>query len=54
MASPHVAGVVALYLQNHRTASPATVRSAIVGSASVGVVNNSGQESPNRLVFTNY
>jgi len=54
MASPHVAGVVALYLQNHRTASPETVRSAIVGSATVGVVNNSGQESPNRLVFTNY
>jgi subtilisin family serine protease len=54
MASPHVAGVVALYLQNHRTASPATVRSAIVGSATVGVVNNSGQESPNRLLFTNY
>ena len=54
MASPHVAGVVALYLQNHRTASPATVRSAVVGNATVGVVNNSGQESPNRLLFTNY
>lgn len=54
MASPHVAGVVALYLQNNRSASPATVRSALVGTATVGVVKNPGQESPNRLLFTNY
>ena len=54
MASPHVAGVVALYLQNHRTASPASVRSALVGTSTSGVVINPGQESPNRLLFTNY
>ena len=30
MATPHVAGVAARYLQNNRTASPATVRNAIV------------------------
>jgi subtilisin family serine protease len=54
MAAPHVAGVVALYLQTHRTASPATVRSALVGTATTGVVTNPGQESPNRLLFTNY
>ena len=54
MAAPHVAGVVALYLQSHRTASPATVRSAIVGNATTGVISNSGQESPNRLLFSNY
>jgi subtilisin family serine protease len=54
MAAPHVAGVAALYLQNHRTASPATVRSALVGASTVGVVKNPGQESPNRLLFTNY
>ncbi len=54
MASPHVAGVVALYLQNHRTASPAAVRSALVGTSTNGVVINPGQESPNRLLFTNY
>jgi subtilisin family serine protease len=54
MAAPHVAGVVALYLQGHRTASPATVRSALVGNSTVGVVSNPGQESPNRLLFTNY
>ncbi len=53
MASPHVAGVVALYLQNHRTASPAAVRSALVGTSTVGVITNP-QESPNRLLYTNY
>jgi subtilisin family serine protease len=54
MASPHVAGVAALYLQNHKTASPAAVRSALVGNSTTGVVINSGQETPNRLLFTNY
>jgi len=54
MASPHVAGVVALYLETHRTALPATVRSAVVGNSTLGIVINPGQESPNRLLFTNY
>lgn len=54
MASPHVAGVVALYLETHRSASPAAVRSALVGASSAGVVINPGQESPNRLLFTDY
>ena len=54
MASPHVAGVVAQYLQTNRTAAPAVVRSALVGTATVGVVKNPGLESPNRLLFTNY
>ena len=54
MASPHVAGVVALYLQTNRNASPATVRSALVGTSTQGVISNPGQESPNRLLFTNY
>jgi len=54
MASPHVAGVVALYLQTNRTASPATVRSAIVGSSTTGVVSNPGEGTPNRFLFSNY
>lgn len=54
MASPHVAGVVALYLQTHRTASPAAVRSALVGNSTEGLIRNPGSESPNRLLFTNY
>ena len=54
MAAPHVAGVVALYLQSHRSASPAEVRSALVGNSTTGVIKNPGQESPNKLLFTNY
>ena len=46
MASPHVAGVVALYLQNHRTASPAAVRSALVGNSTEGVISNAGVSQP--------
>ena len=54
MAAPHVSGVVAQYLQSNRSASPATARSALIGNSTVGVVINPGQESPNRLLFTNY
>ena len=54
MASPHVAGVVALYLQTHRTSSPAIVRSTLVGASTTGVLNNLGEQSPNRLIFTDY
>jgi subtilisin family serine protease len=51
MASPHVAGVAALYLQGNPTAAPATVSSAILNSAAVGVVMGAGYGSPNnRLV----
>jgi len=54
MAAPHVTGVVALFLQSHRGASPASVRAALVGTSTVGVVSNPGQDTPNRLLFTNY
>ena len=53
MATPHVAGVVALYLQNNNV-SPATVLSALTANATSGVVINRGTGSPNRLLFTNY
>lgn len=54
MATPHVAGVVALYLQTHRTASPATVRSALVGNSTTGLIRNPGEQTANRFLFTNY
>jgi subtilisin family serine protease len=54
MAAPHVAGVVALYLQTNRTAAPAIVRTAVVGTSTLGVIINPGEASPNRLLFTNY
>jgi subtilisin family serine protease len=54
MASPHVAGVAALYLQSNPGASAATVSSAIIGNSTSGVVSNVGTGTPNRLLFTNY
>jgi aqualysin 1 len=52
MASPHVAGVAALYLQANPSASPATVSSAIVNNATTGVVTSPGSGSPNRLLYS--
>jgi subtilisin family serine protease len=54
MATPHVAGVAALYLQGNPGASPASVRDAIVNNATSGKVTKPGTSSPNRLLFTNY
>jgi subtilisin family serine protease len=54
MASPHVAGVAALYLQSNATASPATVRDALVNNSTTGRVTSAGRNSPNRLLFSNY
>jgi subtilisin family serine protease len=56
MASPHVAGVAALYLQTHPAASPATVWGAILNAADVSTtlgwpgVINPGVGSPNVLL----
>ena len=52
MASPHVAGAAALYLQGNPTASPATVTSALVNNASTGKISDV-KGSTNRLLFTN-
>jgi subtilisin family serine protease len=53
MASPHAAGVAALYLQTHTTSSPATVRNAIVGAATSNAVHNA--DTPyGRLIYTSW
>lgn len=52
MASPHAAGVAALYLQNNTNASPSTVRDAIVNIATSNKVNNPGSGSPNKLLYS--
>jgi subtilisin family serine protease len=52
MATPHVAGAAALHLQNHRTATPAAVRNALVTTASNGVVTGAGAGSPTRLLYS--
>ena len=51
MASPHVAGAAATYMEGHPTASPATVAQAILGSGTTGVVGDV-VGSPNILLFS--
>ncbi|HEU4557764.1 MAG TPA: S8 family peptidase [Longimicrobium sp.] len=54
MASPHVAGVAAQYLQSNPTATPAQVAAALIANATTGKVTSAGTGSPNRLLFTAY
>lgn len=50
MASPHVAGTAALYLQNNTTATPATVASTIIYWTFANKLSAIGSGSPNRLL----
>ncbi|HET7461404.1 MAG TPA: S8 family peptidase [Longimicrobium sp.] len=58
MASPHVAGVAAQYLQNSPTASPAVVWRAIVGNAVTNTLTRNRISiyygTPNRFLFTDF
>lgn len=53
MASPHVAGAAALYLQNDPGASPATVAQAVMANVTTGALNSLIGSSPNRLLHVN-
>jgi subtilisin family serine protease len=52
MASPHVAGVAALYKQANPSASSTTIRNAIVNNATTNVISCAGSGSPNRLLYS--
>src|SRR5204862_7559873 len=52
MASPHGAGVAALYKQFSPGASASTVRNAIVNNSTTNHVTNAGSGSPNRLLYS--
>ena len=52
MAAPHVAGTAALYLQGSPSASPATVRNAIVSTATPNRLSSIGTGSPNLLLHS--
>ena len=52
MATPHVTGVAALFLETNPTASPATVTAAIINSSTPNKVTGAGTGSPNRLLFS--
>ncbi|MDF3141823.1 MULTISPECIES: S8 family peptidase [unclassified Streptomyces] len=50
MASPHAAGVAALYLADHPKAGPAQVSKALVAQAVSGKVSGRGLGSPDKLL----
>jgi subtilisin family serine protease len=52
MAAPFVTGAVALYLKDHPTASPAAVKSAVTGLATLSRLSYVGDSSPNRLLYS--
>jgi subtilisin family serine protease len=54
MATPHVAGVAALFLQSNPSASPAQVQQALIDLSTKSVVQSAGSGTPNRLLFTSY
>jgi len=54
MASPHVAGVAALYLAGNTTASPSAVTTAINNNATLNKVTSAGTGSPNRLLYSQF
>ncbi|MDX6497613.1 MAG: hypothetical protein QOG23_873 [Blastocatellia bacterium] len=52
MATPHVTGVAALFLETNPTASPATVAAALINGATLNHVTSPGTGSPNRLLYS--
>lgn len=54
MATPHVTGAAAMYLQANPGATPQQVRDALVEHATPGLVTNPGSGSPNRLLYTGF
>lgn len=53
MATPHVAGVAALYLQSNPSAAPSAVRDALYAATTKSVVTSS-KTTNNHLLFSNY
>ena len=52
MATPHVTGALALYLQANPGASPTAATQALIDNSTPNKVTNPGTGSPNRLLFT--
>jgi subtilisin family serine protease len=52
MASPHAAGVAAIYLSANSSATPAQVGAAMINGSTPNKVTNPGTGSPNRLLYS--
>lgn len=53
MASPHVAGVVALYLEQNPGATPAQIDALVKKNATPNIVKSPGTASPNLFLYSN-
>ncbi|HEV7908142.1 MAG TPA: S8 family peptidase [Pseudonocardiaceae bacterium] len=51
MATPHVAGAAARYLQSNKSATPSQVATALINSSTKNKVTSPGTGSPNRLLY---
>src|SRR5205809_7886585 len=54
MATPHVAGAAALYLETNASATPAQVAAALVGNATAGRINGIPAGTVNLLLYTGF
>ena len=54
MASPHAAGVAALYLANNPAATPAQVATALINNTTAGKVTDPGTGSLNRMLHSRW
>jgi serine protease len=54
MASPHVAGVGALYLAGNASATPSAVTTALINNSTANKVTSPGTGSPNRLLYSRF
>lgn len=54
MATPHVAGAAALYLQVNPSATPSQVRSALTSNATANVISGVPAGTPNRLLYSGF
>jgi len=53
MATPHVAGVAALYKAAHPSAAPVEVANFLKNEATEDVIQNLSDNGPDKLLFTN-
>jgi aqualysin 1 len=52
MATPHVSGAAALFLEQNPTATPAATAQALIGNSTLNQVANASLGTPNRLLFS--